>query len=218
MTLTRRDRRTVGTMLRQVERPVSVHLYLDGTEPSRNTEAIWTETAHLAHGRVRLTKHRVGETANEAGVVEQVPAAVFFDADGVDRGTRFIGVPGGYLYQTVIDHLILLGGTAPPLGEDWIALLKSVHEPLQLRVWAVANCPHCPHAIRIAERIAAACPRWVLAEVLDGATAAGPDDVPALLPTVEIRRAGSTRRTLTGVVPERAWMEAVSELLAVPRR
>jgi alkyl hydroperoxide reductase subunit AhpF len=213
VTLTRRERRTVGTMLTRLERPVAVHLFLDDSDASAAADAIWTETAALSRGRVGLVRHRA-----DAGDPGPAPVAVFCNDAGQSQGVRFVGVPGGYLYQTVIDHLLLMGGAEPVVRDVWRPVLTALDTPLHIRVWCIQNCPHCPHAIRIAERLAAACPGRVQVEVVDGSLASSAGEVPALMPTTELERPGIGRRVLSGVVPEAVWVEAAADLAAMDPR
>jgi alkyl hydroperoxide reductase subunit AhpF len=209
-----RDRRTVALMLRELTASVRVHLFVDDGEMSRAAEAIWMATAGMSRGRVSVARH--GGVANPLAQrfdVSQTPTAVFLDAAGHDSGSRFFGAPSGYLYQTVVDHLLYLSQGHQTLSGPWRSLMASVREPLHVRVWTVPNCPHCPQAVRLAERMAAACPKWVRTDIVEAYGLPNRDEVPDLLPTVWLDAPlTSAREAICGVVPEAQWIAAVEHL------
>lgn len=204
-------------MLSGLAAPVAVDLFLDDTEPSERADAIWTATAAAAHRRLTVRRRREPPPAPCGLDIEGLrPAAMFFDAAGADSGTRLLGVPAGYVYQTVVDHLLDLSGPRRPLADGWRPVIERAAQPLLVQVAVSANCPYCPHAVRLAERLAAAWPDRVRALIVDAGWPDGDGQAaPDWLPAVRVADGASGRAAAwTGVVPETEWMARVLEVLA----
>lgn len=198
-------------MWRGLTGTVTVDLFLDDEEASRRADAIWTAAASAAHHRLVVRRHPEPDDVRAAALgISGRPTAVFFDAAGHDSGTRLMGVPAGYVFQTVVAHVLDLSAPERRVPALLAPVLPRLARPIVVRVEASANCPYCPHAIRVAERWAAAAPDRVRAVVLDGLTAPGR---PEGLPSVSVADSAETWRTeWSGVLPEREW---VARLLAV---
>ncbi len=214
-TFDRRDRRTLALMWRGLVEAVTVELFLDDGEASRRADAIWTEAAAAAHQRLVLRRHQHADDPRQDALgIGGRPAAVFFDAAGRDSGTRLMGVPAGYLFQTVVAHVQYLSVPTRRAPTLLAPVLPHLASPILVRVEASANCPYCPHAIRVAERWAAAAPDWVRTVVQDSVADAGRADA---LPRVSITDRDETWRTeWAGVLPEREWVARVRGVLELP--
>ena len=190
---------------------VTVDLFLDREEPSRRADAIWTAAAAAAPQRLVVRRHPEPDDARVAALgIPGRPTAVFFDARGRDSGTRLMGVPAGYVFQTVVAHVLHLSAEDRPIPTLLAPMLPRLTRSIVVRVEVSANCPYCPHAIRVAERWAAAAPDRVRAVVLEGLAAPGRGEA---LPSVSIGDSAETwRAEWSGVLPEREW---VARLLPV---
>ena len=210
-TFDHRDRRTLALMWRGVAGKVTVELFLDDGEASRRADAIWTAEAAASHDRLVVRRHQGpdGRRAVALGI-GSCPTAVFFDAAGRDSGTRLLSVPEGYLFQTVVAHVRYLSASERRVPALLAPVLPRLTRSLVVRVEASANCPYCPHAIRVAERWAAAAPNRVRALVMDGLAIPGrPEGLPSVTLTDD---AETWRVEWSGVLAEREW---VARLLPV---
>ena len=211
-TFDHRDRRTLALMWRGLAKTVTVDLFLDDDEASRRADAIWTAAAAASHEHLVVRRHQGADSPRAVDLdIARCPTAVFFDAAGRDSGTRLMAVPAGYLFQTVVAQVRELGGSerrVPPLLAPVLPRLTSV---VVLTVEASANCPYCPHAIRVAERWAAAAPERVRAQVIDGPADPGRPDG---LPRVSMSDRDETWRVeWSGVLPEREWVARLGAVL-----
>ncbi len=208
-------------MLSGLVAPVAVDVFLDDEEPSERADAIWTATRDAAHRRLTVRRHHepapMEREAPDTGGLR--PAAVFFDADGADSGTRLLGVPAGYIYQTVVGQLLDLSRPRRPLADRWHPVLELVDRPLLVQVAVSANCPYCPHAIRLAERLAAATAGRVRALIVDAAAVGAPTDGglsgAEWLPSVRVWDPASGRAAAwAGMAPESEWISQWLRVLA----
>jgi len=92
-----------------------------------------------------------GAKAREAGV-EEIPAIIL---KGHNKGTlRFIGVPAGYEFATLIEDIIDVSrGTTElsPLSRETLAkLAQAVH----IKVFVTPTCPYCPGVAKLAHMMA----------------------------------------------------------------
>ncbi len=126
------------------------------------------EELGAASERIHLEVHDVREEPGVAAAhgVERVPALALLDADGRDRGIRFLGIPAGFELATLIQALALLAsgehGLRPATGEALAGLARDV----RIRVFVTPTCPYCPRAALTAMQMAMASDR-VRAEVVE---------------------------------------------------
>ncbi len=101
------------------------------------------------------------ERAAQYGV-DRVPAIAVLavDAEGSTRdpGLRFLGVPAGYEFISLLHAVQLAGGKASSLTEESLARVAAVDRPTTIRVFTTPTCPHCPRAVNLAQEMAAANP------------------------------------------------------------
>jgi glutaredoxin-like protein len=73
----------------------------------------------------------------------------------VDTRIRFLGAPAGYEFMSLIEAIILAGGTDSGLSHESKRLIaEHVAEPLDINVFVTPTCPHCPRAVTLAHRMA----------------------------------------------------------------
>ena len=94
--------------------------------------------------------------------IERVPAVVLLaqDNEGAERDSRirFLGLPSGYEFISVIRAILRVGGGPSQLAEANRARLASVDTALALQVFTTPTCPHCPRAVILAHEMAWANP------------------------------------------------------------
>ena len=101
------------------------------------------------------------EKARQYGI-DRVPALALVAQDdaGADRDSniRFLGVPAGYEFVSVVRAILLAGGGPSHLSEANRARVAAIDRPMVLQVFTTPTCPHCPRAINIAHEMAWANP------------------------------------------------------------
>ena len=74
----------------------------------------------------------------DAPVLPPVAARDFRDAR-----MRFVGLPGGYEFISLVQAVLLAGGRASTLRPENLARLSSINRPLRIQVFTHPTCPHC---------------------------------------------------------------------------
>ena len=101
------------------------------------------------------------EPAERYGI-DRVPAIAILgqDESGSDRDShiRFLGIPAGYEFISLIQAILLTGGAPSQLSEPSRARIAAVDKPMTLRVFTTPTCPHCPRAVNLAQEMAFANP------------------------------------------------------------
>jgi glutaredoxin-like protein len=105
---------------------------------------------------VTVTEHGEG-----AFGVDRYPTVVAL-RDGEDIGIRFHGTPWGYELTSIVGAVLEAGRAEPSLAPETLAGLG---RDLAIEVFVTPTCPHCPRAVLLAYRAAAASPRVTAAAV-----------------------------------------------------
>jgi glutaredoxin-like protein len=94
--------------------------------------------------------------------VNKVPAVALVgrSPDGTVRDShiRFLGVPAGYEFISLIRAVLLVGGGPSMLSDDSRTKLAAIDSPMDMHVFSTPTCPHCPRAVTLAHEIAWANP------------------------------------------------------------
>jgi thiol-disulfide isomerase/thioredoxin len=118
-----------------------------------------------------------GDRAQQYGI-DRVPAiAVVYEDDGGsdetpvaepvataaapllrDSRIRFLGMPGGYEFISLVQAITLAGGRASQLSDASRERLATVDQPVTMHVFTTPSCPHCPRAVTMAHEMAFASP------------------------------------------------------------
>ncbi len=114
-------------------------------------------TDHVVIEEVNLVLDRA--RAQAFGIDEAPAVAILVDGeDGSREDTRmrFLGMPAGYEFASLLRAVLLAGGGASHLSESSRARLAAVDRPVTLRVFTTPTCPHCPSAVNLALEMATA--------------------------------------------------------------
>ena len=132
------DRVRVGEMLAAMGGSVRLAFFTQtlNCETCLPTKQILDELAGLSD-KLTVEEHNFlleGEAAAAFGV-DRVPAIVPLGEDGHDYGIRFLGIPSGYEFMSLLDAILLVSNGQSGLGDDSKALLAGVGQPMQLQVF-----------------------------------------------------------------------------------
>lgn len=146
--------------------PVTVDLFIRPTtglwipgrpdcETCDETRKLLEEVAALSD-KLSLRVHDVtaeAEATAAAGIeVDQVPALVL---TGAARGrVRFLGIPAGLEFGTLLRSLIDVSTGATALAEGTKESLRGLAKDVHIRVFVTPACPFCPRAAQIAHQMA----------------------------------------------------------------
>jgi thiol-disulfide isomerase/thioredoxin len=75
-----------------------------------------------------------------------------------DSRMRFVGLPGGYEFVSLVQAILLAGGRPSSLQPENQTRVSSVDRPIRILVFTTPTCPHCPRAVALALEMAAASP------------------------------------------------------------
>lgn len=163
--------------------------------------------------RLSVTEQSLGgdTLAAERGIT-RAPTIVFREAGSDRHNLRFIGLPSGYEFQTLVEVLRMLGSGESGLGEESAAKIAELSQPVRLQAFVTPTCPYCPRAVLSAYRLALANPH-VIAEGVEAS------EFPALaqryriagVPDTIIDGAGGQERVLGGQ-PDHIFVEAVMKV------
>jgi glutaredoxin-like protein len=156
--LSEQDRQTVRTHLDGITHRVTLHFF---------TQTIGAPEGALAAGQildefVDLNDHITLEEVNfvlekertaQYGITD-IPAIVIL-RDGADTRMRFLGAPAGYEFMSLVEAVMLAGGSDSGLSDESRKLIaEHVSAPLDIQVFVTPTCPHCPRAVTLAHRMA----------------------------------------------------------------
>ncbi len=156
--LSEQDRQTLRTHLAEIADPVTLLFFtqtIGGPETALITKQILDELAGLSD---RVSVEEVNfilekDRAAALGITD-VPAIAVLKRD-VDTRIRFLGAPAGYEFMSLIEAIILAGGSDSGLSQESKTLIaEHVAEPLEIKVFVTPTCPHCPRVVTLAHRMA----------------------------------------------------------------
>ncbi len=131
----------------------------------------------------------------------------------VDRGIRYLGIPAGHEFTSLIrDILMVSSGDSglQPATREFLAGLKS---PITLQVFVTPTCPYCPQAVVLAHQMAMESP-MVEAEMVEAM------EFPELSARHKVSGVPHTvinggDSELIGAAPEQYLMEKIREALSL---
>jgi glutaredoxin-like protein len=156
--LSEQDRQTLRTHLADIANPVRLLFFtqtIGGPETALIARQILDEITSLSD---RITFEVVNfilekDRAAAFGITD-VPAIAVLKGD-VDTRIRFLGAPAGYEFMSLIEAILLAGGSDSGLSQESKTLIaEHVAEPLDIKVFVTPTCPHCPRAVTLAHRMA----------------------------------------------------------------
>jgi len=99
--------------------------------------------------------------------VQDAPVIVIAARDGSqvnDLGIKFLGIPSGHEFSTLINDILMVSKRESGLSEKTREFLKNLDKPLQIQVFVTPTCPYCPQAVLLAHRMAMENPQMIRAE------------------------------------------------------
>ncbi|RLJ70906.1 glutaredoxin-like protein [Hydrogenivirga caldilitoris] len=103
------------------------------------------------------------ELAQKYGV-DRIPTIVI-EGDK-DYGIRYVGLPAGLEFSTLIQGILQVSKREPNLSEKTLEMVRQVDIPLELMVFVTTSCGYCPAAAVMAYNFALASD-YITAKVVD---------------------------------------------------
>ena len=136
--------------------------------------------------------------------MDRAPALVVEGRGGAR--TRYFGLPGGYEFSALLENLQDASAGRAELSPAARSKLAALRGPAHIKVFVTPGCPHCPAALRTAQRIAQEFPQ-VRADMVSAgefpelAREYGVSSVPKVVVNDSVE--------FEGAVPESAFAQAV---------
>lgn len=155
----------------KLQQPVAVLLFTSKSacEYCAEAQQLLQEVVELSP-LLELRVHDIEDEADLAAhyrVSGKAPAIVITAKDGdqlTDYGIRFLGLPSGHEFGTLIQDLLIVSSRDSGLSAATREYLKSLKAPLHLQVFVTPTCPYCPRAVLLAHQFAMENPNHILAE------------------------------------------------------
>lgn len=174
----------------------------------RETLALLREVAEL-NDKIDVVERPLATDEEANSLRLTVAPTILLREKGSDRSNiRFLGLPSGYEFSTLIQTLLMLGTGESGLGEASKEKLTEVTTPVTVQSFVTPTCPYCPQAVLTAFRFAYHNPNviGVGVEANEFPTLAGRYRISGVPDTVF--EGGSNERVLGGQ-PERVFTEAL---------
>ena len=147
------------TVFRKMDHPLRLRLYLDERPVSRELrsyiEALCEQTDKLSL-----------DIAPDVRSISDLPCVQVCREDGSWTGLAFHGVPGGHEFTSFVLGLYNAAGPGQPLDAETLSQIRSLAQPVRMKVLVSLSCTMCPELVTAAQRIAARHPD-ITAEVYD---------------------------------------------------
>ena len=154
---------------KEFKEPVTVKLFSQaiGCESCQTAEDLLKELVEVV-GEDRL-KYELYTPVLEKDIaekygVDRIPTIVI-EGDK-DYGIRYIGLPAGLEFSTLIQGILQVSKRKPNLSEKTVELLKDIDIPIELMVFVTTSCGYCPSAAVMAYNFALASD-YITAKVID---------------------------------------------------
>ena len=95
------------------------------------------------------------------------PLSFALEAEGVDSGVRFSGIPGGHEFNSLILAILHASGTEMKLDAGIQRAVKNIDANLRFETVISLSCHNCPDVVQILNQFALLNPH-ISAEMLDG--------------------------------------------------
>src|SRR6056297_414870 len=174
------------------------------------TLGLLRELAELSD-KVTVTETPIaGDPEAEAAGITRAPTIVFRRKGDTRTNLRFLGLPSGYEFTTLLERLRMVADDEIP--DDKVGELA---EPLRLQTFVTPTCPYCPRAVLTAYELAMANER-IVAEGIEA------NEFPVLSQSFRISSVPdtiigeSTDARVLGAQPKKQFVEAIQAAAGVP--
>jgi len=108
----------------------------------------------------------VRRRATATEVPEAAPDGRTSEADPVGANVRFLGLPSGYEFSTLVADVVDISKRRTDLSAEALAAVRAIETPVDIKVFVTPTCPYCPRAARVAHQLAMENP-LILADVIE---------------------------------------------------
>lgn len=203
-----------------LDRDVELVVYTGGRvvvpgrdEPEHQAELLELLREVVAlHDRLTVIERPLaGDEEAAAAGIEHAPTTVLREKGGDRTNIRFLGLPAGYEFMTLVQGIHMLGTGKAEVSEAIRTELAALERPVKLQTFVTPGCPYCPRAVLTGFRFAFHAPN-VIAE---GIEATGFPNLAnsfriSSVPDTMVHGEGMQR--VLGAQPDRMFLEAIREV------
>ncbi len=143
---------------KELENEVKVKLFTQaiGCDTCPTAEELLKEVESLSSDKLKLELYSpvIDKAVAETYKIERVPTLVI-EGDK-DYGIRYIGLPAGLEFSTLINSIIQVSKRKPRLSDRTIEILQTIDTPMEIMVFVTTSCGYCPSAAMTAINFAIA--------------------------------------------------------------
>jgi glutaredoxin-like protein len=187
----------------------------DAPGQQEETLALLRELAKLSDKLDIVERPLAGDDEAAALGIERAPTLLIREAGTSRSNIRFLGLPSGYEFATLVQAVLMLGTGNSGLSERSRAQLAAIATPVHLQTFVTPTCPYCPQAVLTGYRLAFHNPS-ILAEGIEA------NEFPSLSQYYRISSVpdtvihGHASERILGAQPERIFVEAILKASASP--
>jgi glutaredoxin-like protein len=135
---------------------VNLMLFVDSPEKCqycKDTIELLTELANTSP-KIKLTVYDINKNQKEAKFlgVDKVPGLVI--GGKKIYNAYYFGIPAGHEFAALLEDIIDASKGATRLSASTREKIKSIKEPIEIKVFVTPTCPYCPRAVRTAHQFA----------------------------------------------------------------
>ena len=181
----------------------------DATGHQKETLALLEELAALSEKlTVTATPIAGDEEAREAGIT-RAPTIVFRRKGDTRTNLRFVGLPSGYEFTTLLEAIRMVATDEP--ADDKVGELSG---PVLVQTFVTPTCPYCPQAVLTAFELALSNDK-IVAEGVEA------NEFPVLSQRFRISSVpdtvigSSNQHRVLGAQPKRQFVEAIQSAVGI---
>ena len=181
----------------------------DATGRQREVLGLLREVADLSD-KLTITETPIaGDDEAKAARITRAPTIVFRRKGETRTNLRYLGLPSGYEFSTLLEGIRMVGSDEPvsdPVGQ--------LDDPVLLQTFVTPPCPYCPRAVLTAFQLALGNDK-IIAEGVEAT------EFPNLSQTYRISSVpdtiidGNTAQRVLGAQPKQQFVEAIRSAVAV---
>ncbi len=133
---------------KELVHPVNLKLFSQaiGCDSCQIAEDLLKEVASLEPEKIKLEVYSplIEREISQAYQIERVPTIVIEGEK--DYGIRYIGLPAGLEFTTLVQGIVQVSKREPKLSEKTVEMLRSIDLPIEIMVFVTTSCGYCPSA------------------------------------------------------------------------
>ncbi len=217
-----KDRQTLQQRFSGLPNTVKLVVFTTNAQPetSELLSQIAQELVSVGSSKITLEQHSLeAEPAVAQDYNITLAPAIVVRTEEKDYGVRYLGIPAGFEFASLVGAIEDVGKGDPGLSPDSRLMLANLRNPVHIRVFVTYGCPYCPAAVRLAHKLA-------MASDLITAEGVSSEEFPELANQFGVMAVPKTvindRHSFEGALPEPAFVQQVlrgassSGLIIVP--